>query len=148
MKKLVLPVLLALVMVTGASLRASDAMKAIVASYLEIQARLAVDKFEGVKPAAEAIGQQATQMGTEGAAIVKAAKAVADAVDLDRARNLRRPQRRGDRGRKRGGLERPSRSSGRLLPDDQEVLAAKGRRDQEPLLRVDDAHLRGDQKKT
>jgi hypothetical protein len=86
MNRIVVPVMLALVMVTGPTLQASDAMKAIVASYLEIQGRLAVDKLEGVKPAAEAIGQQATRMGTEGMAIVKAAKAVADAADLKTAR--------------------------------------------------------------
>jgi hypothetical protein len=86
MKRIVVSMVLALVMAAGATLQASDAMKAVVASYLEIQGRLAVDKLEGVKPAAEAIGQQAARMGTEGMAIVKAAKAVADAVDLKAAR--------------------------------------------------------------
>ena len=74
MKKLVIPVLLAFVTLTGVSLQASDAMKAIVGSYLEIQGRLAVDKLEGIKPAAAAIGEQGTRMGAEGTAIVKAAK--------------------------------------------------------------------------
>jgi predicted negative regulator of RcsB-dependent stress response len=86
MKRIVVSMLLALVIVAGATLHASDAMKAVVASYLEIQGRLAADKLEGVKPAAEAIGQQAARMGTEGVAIVKAAKAVADAADLKAAR--------------------------------------------------------------
>ena len=52
MKKLVIPMLLAFVTFTGVTLQASDAMKAIVGSYLEIQGRLAVDKLEGIKPAA------------------------------------------------------------------------------------------------
>jgi predicted negative regulator of RcsB-dependent stress response len=86
MKKLVVSIVLGLVMLAGASVQASDAMKAIVASYLEIQGRLAADKLDGLKPAAGAIGQQAARMGTEGMAIAKAAKAVADAVDLKTAR--------------------------------------------------------------
>jgi hypothetical protein len=86
MKKLVIPMLLAFVTVTGVSLQASDAMKAIVGSYLEIQGRLAADKLDGIKPAAVAIGEQGTRMGTEGTAIVKAAKAIEDAADLKAAR--------------------------------------------------------------
>ena len=86
MKKLIIPILFASVMFTGISLHASDAMKAIVGSYLEIQGRLAVDKVDGIKPAARAIGEQAARMGAEGAAIVKAAKSVEDAADLKTAR--------------------------------------------------------------
>ena len=82
MKKLVIAMLLAFVTLTGVSLQASDAMKAIVGSYLEIQGRLAVDKLEGIKPAAAAIGEQGTRMGAEGTAIVKAAKSMEDAADL------------------------------------------------------------------
>jgi len=86
MKKAITPILFAFVMFTGISLHASDAMKAIVGSYLEIQGRLAVDKVDGIKPAARAIGEQAARMGAEGAAIVKAAKSVEDAADLKTAR--------------------------------------------------------------
>jgi membrane fusion protein, copper/silver efflux system len=86
MKNLVVPMLLASVMFTGVNLHASDAMKAIVGSYLEIQGRLAADKVEGIKPAARAIGEQASRMGTEGAAIVKAAKALEAAADLKTVR--------------------------------------------------------------
>ena len=86
MKKLVIPMLLAFVTLTGVSLQASDAMKAIVGSYLEIQGRLAVDKLEGIKPAAAAIGEQGTRMGAEGTAIVKAAKAMEESADLKSAR--------------------------------------------------------------
>jgi uncharacterized protein DUF3347 len=84
MKKLT--ILLAFVMFTGIGLRASDAMKAIVGSYLEIQGQLAANKVEGIKPAAKAIGEQAARMGTEGAAIVTAAKAMQEAADLKTAR--------------------------------------------------------------
>jgi len=86
MKKRVTPILLAFVMFTGVRLHASDAMKAIVGSYLEIQGRLAADKLEGIKPAARAIGEEAARMATEGAAIVKAAKALEAAADLKTAR--------------------------------------------------------------
>jgi hypothetical protein len=86
MKKLIIPMLFALAAFTGATLQASDAMKAIVGSYLEIQGRLAADKVDGIKPAARAIGEQAARMGAEGAAIVKAAKSIEDAADLKTAR--------------------------------------------------------------
>ena len=86
MKKLVIPILFAMAMFTGVTLQASEAMKAIVGSYLEIQGRLSVDKLDGIKPAAHAIGQQAARMGTEGAAILKAAKAMEEAADLRTAR--------------------------------------------------------------
>ena len=87
MKKLVIPIMFAMAMVTGISLHASEAMKAIVGSYLEIQGRLSVDKMDGVKAAARAITEQAAKMGTEGAAIVKAAKAMEEAADLKTARD-------------------------------------------------------------
>jgi hypothetical protein len=86
MKRLVVPMLVALVMFAGPALQASDAMKAIVASYLEIQGRLSVDQVEGVKPAAQAIADQAGRMGKEGAAIHKAARAMEGAADLKAAR--------------------------------------------------------------
>lgn len=70
----------------GAALHASEAMKAIVASYLQIHAALAADKTEGIAPAAKAIGAQAASMGPDGAPIVKAAKAVEGAADLKAAR--------------------------------------------------------------
>jgi hypothetical protein len=87
MMKTIGSVLLALVMVAGASLHASDAMKAIVASYLDIQGRLVADNINGVKPAARAIGDQAARMGAPGAAIAKAAKAMEDAADIKTARD-------------------------------------------------------------
>lgn len=70
----------------AAALRASDAVKAIVESYLEIHARLAADKLDGVKAPAASIVRTAGAMGQSGAAIAKAAKAVEDAADLKTAR--------------------------------------------------------------
>jgi hypothetical protein len=78
--------LLTLIVVTGASLHASDAMKAIVTSYLEIQGRLVADNINGVKPAARAIGEQAARMGQAGVAIAKAAKGMEEAADIKAAR--------------------------------------------------------------
>lgn len=86
LKKAVSAVTIVLALIAGAELHASDAMKAIVGSYLEIQAKLAADKTDGVKAAAEAIGQQAERMGEPGVAMAKSAKAVADAADLKAAR--------------------------------------------------------------
>ena len=62
-------------------------MKAIVGSYLGIQARLAGDKIEGIKPAAQAIVEQAARMGKSGEEIVKSAKALEQAADLKAARD-------------------------------------------------------------
>jgi hypothetical protein len=70
----------------AAAIRGSDAMKAIVESYLEIHARLAADKTDGIKTSAAAIAKTATAMGQSGAAMAKAAKAVEDASDLKTAR--------------------------------------------------------------
>ena len=70
----------------GAGLPASDALKAVVGSYLDIQAQLAADKIDAVKPAAQAIARQAARMGSGGEAIVKASKAIEQAADLNAAR--------------------------------------------------------------
>jgi HPt (histidine-containing phosphotransfer) domain-containing protein len=69
-----------------AGVHASDAMKSIVGSYLDIQARLASDKFDGVAPAAHAIASQAARMGTGGEALAKSAQAVEQAADIKAAR--------------------------------------------------------------
>ena len=81
--------LFALVITTmvGVQLQASDAMKAIVTSYLEIQNQLATDKVDGVKGAAKNIGAQAARMGGAGQDIAKAATAVEQAADLKAARD-------------------------------------------------------------
>lgn len=86
MNKAVWRMSLACVLAIGAGVQASDAMKAIVGSYLEIQAKLAADTIDGVKPAAHAIGDQAARMGTAGEAIVKSAQAIENAADLKATR--------------------------------------------------------------
>lgn len=68
-------------------LQASDALKAIVGSYLEIHAQLAADKLDGIKAPALALAAQAAVIGEGGPAMAKAAKAVAEAQDLKAARD-------------------------------------------------------------
>lgn len=65
---------------------ASEPMKAIVGSYLEIQAMLASDKVDGIKAPAKAIATQAEGMKDSGAEIAKAARAVEQAADISKAR--------------------------------------------------------------
>ena len=84
-KAIVLIVFAATVSVAG-PVFASDAMKAIVGSYLELHASLASDKLDGVKPAARAIAEQAARMGAAGELIAKAAKTVDQAADIKAAR--------------------------------------------------------------
>ena len=75
-------------LVVGAgSLQASDAMKAIVGSYLEIHAQLVADKIDGVKKPANALASRAEAMGPSGAAMVKAANAVGASADIKAARD-------------------------------------------------------------
>jgi hypothetical protein len=85
-KKAVWSVAVLLAVAIGARVQASDAMKAIVASYLTIQANLAADTIDDVKPAAKSLGEQASRMGAAGEAMAKAAKAVEDAADLEATR--------------------------------------------------------------
>jgi hypothetical protein len=66
--------------------QASDALKAVVDSYLEIQAQLAADKVDALKAPAAAIATEASSMGQPGEAIVTAAKAVEQAADVKAAR--------------------------------------------------------------
>lgn len=70
---------------------ASDSVRAIVTSYLEVHAALASDKLEGVKAPAAAIAVQAERMGESGAAMAKAARAVEQAKDLKGAREAFNP---------------------------------------------------------
>jgi Cu(I)/Ag(I) efflux system membrane fusion protein len=79
--------LLALLLVTNVTLGASEPLKAIVASYLDIHGRLFRDNMEGIKQAAAKIQQQAAGMGTSGGAIAKAAKSLEAAPDLKTARD-------------------------------------------------------------
>ena len=66
--------------------RASEPLKAVVGSYLEIQAALAADKVPATKAPAAAIVKDAAPMGAAGADIVTAAKALEQAGDLRKAR--------------------------------------------------------------
>lgn len=68
------------------SFAASDAMKAIVGSYLEIQSQLATDKIDGIKTSASTLATRAEALGAAGAPMAKAAKAVAAAADIKAAR--------------------------------------------------------------
>ena len=76
----------ALAFVVSATVQASEAMKAIVTSYLDIHTALSADKTEGVAKSAKVIGESAATMGPDGAAIVTAAKAVEGAGDIEAAR--------------------------------------------------------------
>jgi hypothetical protein len=67
--------------------QASDAMKAIVGSYLEIHAQLASDKVDGIKAPAGALAARAEGLGEAGKAMAKAARAVADSRDIKAARD-------------------------------------------------------------
>jgi hypothetical protein len=64
----------------------SEAMKAVVAAYLDIQAQLAGDMIEGIKAKAHAIREQASQMGEPGAPVAAAAAELEKAADLKAAR--------------------------------------------------------------
>lgn len=64
----------------------TEQMTPIVSSYLEIHAALAADKIDGVKAAAAAIAKDAAAIGTQGDAVVKAARAVESAADIKAAR--------------------------------------------------------------
>jgi hypothetical protein len=80
-------VMCALAIANASAVQDADPLKAIVGSYLEIQAQLAADKIDGVKPAAAAIATNAASLGSErGGRIAQTAKVVYDATDLKTAR--------------------------------------------------------------
>jgi hypothetical protein len=64
----------------------SEAMKAIVTAYLNIQSQLVADKSDTIKAQAHTIGAQASAMGEAGAAIASAAADIEKAVDLKATR--------------------------------------------------------------
>lgn len=66
--------------------QASEALTAVVASYLEIQAQLAADKVEGIEASATALSTAAASLGKPGDAIVAAARGLGQAADLEAAR--------------------------------------------------------------
>ena len=65
----------------------SDAMKAVVSAYLDMQTQLAADKTAMVKAQARAIGAQANAMGDAGTAIAGAAANVEKVGDIKAARD-------------------------------------------------------------
>jgi len=77
---------LAVVAVMGVRVEASEPMKAIVASYLDIQAQLAADTIDTVKAQARTISEQAAKLEKGGSAIVAAAADVAKAADIKAVR--------------------------------------------------------------
>jgi hypothetical protein len=87
MKKTFMLVSVLALAIGAAPIHASEALKAVVGSYLEIQARLATDKIDGIKPAAQAIGQQAARLGPAGENLAKAARSMEAAADIKAARD-------------------------------------------------------------
>lgn len=65
----------------------SDSTRAIVQSYLEIQANLAADKLAEAKGPARALVTRAGALGKDGEALAKAAAAIDAAADIERARD-------------------------------------------------------------
>jgi ribosomal protein L18 len=87
MRRLITAAAIFFSLTVAASVQASEALKAIVDSYLEIHAQLASDKTDGVKASAAALAAKAETMGPSGAAMAKAAKAVGSAADIKAARD-------------------------------------------------------------
>jgi HPt (histidine-containing phosphotransfer) domain-containing protein len=65
--------------------QASDALKSVVSSYLQIQTQLAADKMDGVKASAAEIAKNAAQL-EGGKAIAASANELEKAGDLRKAR--------------------------------------------------------------
>ena len=74
------------VLAVGLGAAPSEAMKAVIAAYLDIQTQLAADTVENVAARARTIGEHASQMGQPGTAIAAAAAEVEKAIDLPAAR--------------------------------------------------------------
>lgn len=81
--------IIGLMLATGAAaFQGADPLKAILASYLEIQSQLAADKIDGIGTAAATIESNAAGLGQEqGGQIAKAAKTLGQAADLKAARD-------------------------------------------------------------
>ena len=86
LKRLMVLGLLGGVLAVGLSAAPSEAMKAVVAAYLDIQTQLARDTVETVAARARTIGEHASQMGQPGTALAVAAAEVEKATDLKAAR--------------------------------------------------------------
>lgn len=85
--KTMIPVVVTVALIAGPGVQASESLKAIVESYLAIQAQLAADKISDVKAPARAIAAQAATMGKAGTDIAKAASSFENAADIKVARD-------------------------------------------------------------
>jgi len=74
------------VLAVGLRAAPSEAMKAVVTAYLDIQTQLAGDTMETVPARAHTIGEHAAQMGQPGSALAVAAAEVEKAKDIKAAR--------------------------------------------------------------
>jgi hypothetical protein len=72
---------------SAATVRASEPLKNVVSTYLEIHAQLAADKMDGVPAAADRIAEQAAALPSGGPAIAGAAKDLGRANDVKTARD-------------------------------------------------------------
>ena len=86
MRRGLIVAVLGVMAMVGVRVEASEPMKAIVASYLELQQQLAGDKIDTVKVQARAIGEQAAKLEKGGGAIAAAAADVAKAADIKAVR--------------------------------------------------------------
>jgi hypothetical protein len=86
MKLAVIGAVLAMGALVASRVEASEPMKAIVASYLDIQSQLAADKIDTVKAQAHTIGEQAAKLQQGGRAIATAAVDVEKAADIKAVR--------------------------------------------------------------
>jgi hypothetical protein len=84
MKQTVLSVAVALVSVV--SVHAAELPKALVDPYLQVQAALAADTFDGVAAQAAAIGTAAAALGKDAEKLVEGARKLAAAKDIAAAR--------------------------------------------------------------
>ena len=113
----------------------------IVVPYLHIQLALANDSTDGVIEAAQSIATEAGQLGDEGKAVVMAAQVVVGANDLASTRVAFGPL--------SDALIEYAKEAGLggaedcLLSHGKEILGTERWRDPQPVLRFDDAELRG-----
>ena len=84
--RMIVPVALIGLVIAGGRLSGSEALKAIVESYVTIQSQLAADKIDGVKAPSRAIATQAATIGKGGPELVKAAGDLEKASDIQSAR--------------------------------------------------------------
>ena len=84
--KNIVAVLLVAVAIAAQPVHASEALKAVVESYVAIQAHLAADKVDEIKAPARAIAVQAPKLPEHGAQVANAAAALEQVADIAAAR--------------------------------------------------------------